>query len=296
MKYDVRLRLSYEYEHPVADGRHVIRVLPLELPGVQQVLDARLRIDPLPEEQGFFTDYFGNHAVMVALRAPHRTLDVEMRAQVAVNRAPQELDLSPDLDGLRKELAGVRSLAPDSPAHFLPPSPRAPLIDRITAYAAKGLREGGGAKTSVLALAQQLGRRIHQDFAYDTKATEVDTPVTEAFDMHRGVCQDFSHIMISGLRGLGIPAGYVSGFLRTQPPPGKPRLEGADATHAWVGIWCGPQMGWQEFDPTNGIPAGDDHITLGYGRDYGDVSPIVGVLKAIGKQEAKQAVDVVPLE
>ena len=296
MRYDVRLRLSFEYQYPVADGRHVVRVLPLALPGAQQVLDAQLRFDPPPEEEAAFIDFFGNRAVAVAVRAPHKTLDVEMRALVEVDRRPTPLDLSPDLEGLRADLAAVRSLAPDSPAHYLPPSARAPVIGRITAYAAESLQALAGGKASVHALAQHLGRRIRKDFAYDADATEVDTPVTEAFDMRRGVCQDFSHIMISGLRGMGIPAGYVSGCLRTQPPPGKARLEGADATHAWVRIWCGAQMGWQEFDPTNGIPAGDDHITLGYGRDYADVAPMVGVLKALGKQDGKQAVDVIPLD
>ena len=143
---------------------------------------------------------------------------------------------------------------------------------------------------------QHLGRRLRNDFAYDPDATEVDTPLAKAFDMRAGVCQDFSHIMIAGLRGLGIPAGYVSGFLRTIPPPGKTRLEGADATHAWVRAWCGGQLGWREFDPTNGIFAGNDHITIGYGRDYADIPPIAGVLKTSGAQEAKQAVDVVPLD
>ncbi|MFT4257278.1 MAG: transglutaminase family protein [Pseudoxanthomonas sp.] len=292
MKYDVRLRLSYEYGGLVADGRHVVRVLPRELPGAQRVLESRLRIDPLPDEENAFADYFGNRAVMVAVRAPHKTLDVEMRAQVQVERSAPELDLSPDIDGLRTQLAALHSLAPDSPAHCLPPSARVPLIGRITDYAATSARATG----SVMALARHLAGRIHTDFAYDPDATEVDTPVTEAFDMRRGVCQDFSHIMIAGLRGLGVPAGYVSGFLRTQPPPGKKRLEGADATHAWVGVWCGQQMGWQEFDPTNGISAGNDHITIGYGRDYNDIAPMVGVLKASGKQEGKQAVDVIPLE
>ena len=145
-------------------------------------------------------------------------------------------------------------------------------------------------------MVRHLGRRLQRDFDYDTDATEVDTPVGEAFDMRAGVCQDFSHIMIAGLRGLGIPAGYVSGFLRTIPPPGKTRLEGADATHAWVRAWCGEAMGWQEFDPTNGIASGDDHITLAYGRDYADVAPIAGVVKTLGRQEAEQAVDVIPLD
>lgn len=292
MRYDVRLQLRYDYQYPAANGRHLVRVLPRALPGEQWLQQSQLRFDPCPDELEEFEDFFGNRVVSIALRAPHQSLDVQMHAQLEVERQPPQLDLSPDIDGLRDELAAVRSLAPDSPSHFLAPSPRVPVLERITGYAGPSLR----ATPSVLAAAQHLGRRLRNDFAYDPEATEVDTPVAQAFDMRRGVCQDFSHIMIAGLRGLGIPAGYVSGFLRTLPPPGEPRLEGADATHAWVRIWCGLQMGWQEFDPTNGITAGEDHITIGHGRDYGDVAPIVGVLKTSGEHEASQAVDVLPLE
>lgn len=292
MRYDVRLRLSYEYQNLVADGRHLIRALPRELPGAQQVLASQLHFDPAPDEQSGFEDFFGNRVVAIVLRAPHRWLDMEMRAQVLVDRSPPGLDLSPDIAGLRAELAGLRSLAADAPAHYLPPSPHVPVLNRVTHYAAESLQ----ASSSILGAVQHLGRRLREDFTYDPEATEVDTPVAEAFDMRHGVCQDFSHIMIAGLRGLGIPAGYVSGFLRTLPPRGQARLEGADATHAWVRAWCGVQMGWQEFDPTNAIAAGDDHITISHGRDYGDVAPVVGVLKTSGKHEAKQAVDVVPLD
>ncbi len=131
--------------------------------------------------------------------------------------------------------------------------------------------------------------------SYDPDATEVDTPMADAFMARHGVCQDFSHIMISGLRSLGIPAGYVSGFLRTMPPPGKPRLEGADAMHAWVRAWCGADAGWIEYDPTNAISAGQDHIVVARGRDYSDVSPIKGVLRASGRQHTDLSVDVIPL-
>lgn len=292
MRYDIRLRLRYEYEHPVADGRHLVRVQPRSLPGVQQVLQSTLTYDPVPDEQSAFTDFFGNQVSVIAIRAPHQELDVLVQARVQVDRTPVGFDMSPDLAGLRQELASLRSLAPDSPIHFLQASARVPLLGRITEYARGSLQ----AASTILGAAEHLGRRMREEFAYDPDATEVDTPVAEAFDMRRGVCQDFSHIMIAGLRGLGIPAGYVSGFLRTRPPPGKPRLEGADATHAWVRVWCGEQMGWQEYDPTNAMRAGDDHITISHGRDYADVSPINGVLKTSGEQDASQAVDVIALE
>ncbi len=293
MRYDVRLRLSYEYQYPVADARHLVRVAPRDLPGVQRVQELLLRIDPSPSERGNFDDYFGNRVAAITLRPPHNALEVEMRAVVAVERNGQsDLDLSPDIDGLQAAIASLHSVSADAPCHFLPASERVPLLQRITEYARRSQRECN----SVLSLVQHLGRRIREDFSYDADATEVDTPVGAAFDMRAGVCQDFSHIMIAGLRGLGIPAGYVSGFLRTIPPAGKPRLEGADATHAWVRAWCGEQMGWREFDPTNGIDVGEDHITIGHGRDYGDVPPIAGVLKTTGQQETKQAVDVIPLD
>jgi transglutaminase-like putative cysteine protease len=136
--------------------------------------------------------------------------------------------------------------------------------------------------------------RMRRDFIYDSKATDVSTPPAEAFAARRGVCQDFAHIMICGLRGLGLPARYVSGYIRTIPPPGKPRLEGADATHAWVALWCGAEQGWIGLDPTNDLVVQGDHIVLASGRDYSDVAPIDGIILAPGKQTLKVEVDVVP--
>jgi len=137
-------------------------------------------------------------------------------------------------------------------------------------------------------------RRIQRDFVYDAEATTVSTPAAEAFRARRGVCQDFAHIMICGLRGLGLPAAYVSGYLRTTPPPGKPRLEGADATHAWVALWCGERQDWVGFDPTNALLVEDSHIRLATGRDYADVAPISGITLAPGDQALQVAVDVIP--
>ena len=292
MDYDIRLLLQYDYAAPVAGGQHLARMLPVSLPGVQEVLSAELEFDPVPRERGEFADFFGNRVVRLAFTQAHEHLQARLHARVRVARTQPPLDLSPPPARLAGELARTWSLAPDSPHHFTAASPYVPLDARVTAYAARSAKD----ERSTYACASDLCRRIHADFAYDTEATEVDTPMQAAFAQRRGVCQDFSHIMIAGLRGLGIPAGYVSGFLRTIPPAGEARLEGADATHAWVRAWCGEQLGWREFDPTNGIAAGDDHITIGYGRDYDDISPIAGVLKTFGAQEATQAVDVVPLD
>lgn len=292
MLYNIRLHLHYDYERSAAGGRHHIRVMPQAMPGIQRVIASSLSFDPVSAERSEFTDFFSNNVTSIVYRNPHETLDVTMTARVNVTRPQTMLDVSPDLAGLQKEICSVWSIAADAPHHFLTTSAHATIDPDITAYAAQSL----GDKRTVMEVVNDLNKRIHTDFTYDGDATDVRTPARQAFDLRAGVCQDFSHVMIAGLRGLGIPAGYVSGFLRTIPRPGKERLEGADAMHAWVRAWCGREAGWQEFDPTNDMVAGNDHITIGYGRDYADVSPIVGVLKTSGSQEGKQSVDVIPLE
>jgi transglutaminase-like putative cysteine protease len=289
MLYDIRLHLSYDYDAAAGGSRHQVRVLPPTIAGVQRVIAASLSFVPTPSERTDFSDFFGNNVTAIAFRDVHDGLDIRMSARVSVSRPEPGLDVSPDLQRLREELGAVRSLAADAPHHFLAASDHVGIDAAITAYARQSL---AGSTTATV---MDLCNRIHRDFSYDGKATTVQTRASDAFALKRGVCQDFSHIMIAGLRGLGIPAGYVSGFLRTIPPKGKPRLEGADAMHAWVKAWCGRDAGWQEFDPTNGIRASNDHITVGYGRDYSDVAPIVGVLKTTGGQVGEQAVDVIPV-
>jgi transglutaminase-like putative cysteine protease len=139
-------------------------------------------------------------------------------------------------------------------------------------------------------------RRIKSDFKYEIGVTSVVTTPTAAYALRRGVCQDFAHIMISGLRGIGLPAAYVSGYLRTVPKAGRSRLEGADAMHAWVMVWCGEVAGWCGFDPTNAILVGDDHVTLAIGRDYSDIAPIAGIVFGSGDQHLEVAVDVIPVD
>ena len=165
----------------------------------------------------------------------------------------------------------------------------APIVPAITAFARQSFPPG----RPIVEAAAELMTRMRDEFTYDPEATTVSTPAAEAFEARHGVCQDFAHIMIAGLRGLGLPASYVSGYLRTVPPPGQPRLAGADATHAWVGLWCG-ERGWIGFDPTNAVFAEDDHIVLAIGRDYSDVAPIDGIILAPGVQTLKVEVDVIP--
>jgi transglutaminase-like putative cysteine protease len=291
MLYDVRLALHYDYQGVVHGDRHLIRVAPVSIPGQQRVIAASLSIDPPPHAQESFVDFFGNQVTTIAYTGYHDRLDVRLAARVFVDDDTPRADLSPDLNGLRRDLAATLALDGASPHHFLAPSPRIAASPEIAAYAGQSVQRAG----SVWSIAMDLCRAIHRDFLYDKTSTNVDTPPLEAFRLRTGVCQDFVHIMIACLRSLGVPAAYVSGFLRTSPPDGQPRLEGADAMHAWVRVWCGQHVGWLGFDPTNAILAGADHITIGHGRDYSDVSPIVGVLRTSGRHETQQAVDVIPV-
>ncbi len=291
MNYDIKLHLHFDYAGAVGGGRHQVRVVPAAIPDIQRVVASSLSFSPKPAERSDFSDFFGNRVTAITYREGHGDLDVRMSARVTVSRPPPTFDVSPGMAGLREELAALLSIAPDSPHHFLASSDNAGVEPPITAYARDSLQAA-----SLIGIANDFCNHIHADFTYDDQATTVRTKASDAFALKRGVCQDFSHIMIAGLRGLGIPAGYVSGFLRTIPPPGKERLEGADAMHAWVKVWCGREAGWQEFDPTNGMRASNDHITVGYGRDYSDVAPIVGRLKTTGSQVGEQSVDVIPVD
>ena len=292
MLYDVRLELTYDYDALVHGGRHLIRVAPISVPGVQRVVASSLSFEPRPQRESTFTDFFGNSATVITYVEPHDRLNVRLTARVQVEDVHPPADLSPALPALRQEITRFWSVAPDSPHHFLAASPRVHLVPGITDYAQAIIAD----TPSVMAAATALCMAIHRDFAYDPKATDVETKPAEAFALRKGVCQDFAHVMIAGLRGVGIPAGYVSGFLRTKPPAGTPRLEGADAMHAWVRAWCGQHVGWLEFDPTNAMIAGPDHISIGHGRDYADISPIVGVLKTHGSHDTTQSVDVLRVE
>jgi transglutaminase-like putative cysteine protease len=259
---------------------------------VQRVIASSVSFDPRPDTETNFVDFFGNLVTTISYAGYHDRLDVRLSARVGVEDEHPPADLSPDLPGLQRELATLWTLDANSPHHFLAPSPRIAISKPITDYA----RESVERTTSVRAAAMDFCLAIHRDFKYEKDTTDVNTAPLDAFNLKKGVCQDFVHVMIAGLRGVGIPAAYVSGFLRTIPPKGKPRLEGADAMHAWVRVWCGQHDGWLEFDPTNAMLAGADHITIGHGRDYADISPIVGVLRTSGRHETKQSVDVIRVE
>lgn len=292
MLYDITLQIDYAYAAPSDRLRNLLRLLPPDLPGVQRVLLRQLAIEPAPDERRDSLDFFGNAMTSVVWHRPVEAVGLHLAARIERSAAPQGLDLSPPLAKLSAEIAGVHSLGPAAPQHFLGASPRVAPLPEITAFA----RERVTPAMTTIAAIETLGRALHRAMRFDAEATTVDTTPAEAFAARHGVCQDFAHVMIAALRGIGVPAGYVSGFLRTFPPPGQPRLEGADAMHAWVRAWAGAETGWIEFDPTNDQRAGADYITVAVGRDYADVAPVLGVMRSSGGQESRQAVDVEPLE
>jgi transglutaminase-like putative cysteine protease len=286
--YDISHVTTYTYEASVASTRCAIRLTPRDSRG-QRVLSSRIEAAPALDSTREHVDFFGNRVVEAMIREAHAKLRVSMSARVEVDRdGPPAAALTPPWESVARAAASIRWLAADSPVHALFPSRLAPLYAPATDYARVSFTPGRPA----LEGADELMRRIKADFAYDPEATEVATPLAEAFARRGGVCQDFAHIMIAGLRGLGLPAAYVSGYIRTLPAPGQARLEGADASHAWVAVWCGDPFGWIHLDPTNAMYADDNHIVVAIGRDYADVSPIDGVIVGAGQQRLDVAVDI----
>jgi transglutaminase-like putative cysteine protease len=291
MLYDIRLKISYDYDQPANAGRHMLRVMPANLPGEQQVVSANLMIEPEAQERVERIDFFGNSVVEIAYRASHEKIVFDLQCRVDRHAPDRGFITSPPLHQLTEEIAAYNALDAAAPHHFLGRSPRVRPTAEMDAYTAALVKPDMPAFETM----QAIGQALHRDMVFDAKATTVDTSPEEAFAGRHGVCQDFAHIMIACLRGIGMPAGYVSGFLRTIPPKGQPRLSGADAMHAWVRGWCGAQTGWVEFDPTNNLLVQNDHIVIGRGRDYSDVAPVKGVLRTAGSQSSEQSVDVTPL-
>jgi transglutaminase-like putative cysteine protease len=286
--YDIEHVTTYTYEASVASTRCAIRLTPRDSRG-QRVLSSRVEATPAPDTTRASVDFFGNHVVEATIREAHARLRISVSARVEVEREePPAPGLTLAWEAVARAGGAARTIGRESPVHWLFPSRQAPIYGPVTDYARQSFPPG----RPVLEGAEELTRRIRADFAYDPTATHVATPVAEAFAARGGVCQDFAHIMIAGLRGLSLPAAYISGYIRTMPPPGQPRLEGADASHAWVAVWCGEPFGWIHLDPTNAMYADYNHIVVAIGRDYADVSPIDGVIVGAGRQARCVCVDI----
>jgi transglutaminase-like putative cysteine protease len=291
MIYDIRQTTTCTYASPVANARHVLRLTPIHRTG-QKVHVASLQIAPEPSQRREGQDFFGNRITWIALEERHDKLTVKVSARVAVDEvAEPETLATPPFEAVREEVFAIADIGPMSPVHFLFPSRMVSLDPEIRDYA----RDSFAAGRPVLDGAINLMRRLKADLVYEIGATTVTTTPPMSFALRRGVCQDFAHIMISGLRGIGLPSAYVSGYLRTVPRQGTAGLQGVDAMHAWVMVWCGSKTGWIGLDPTNGILASDDHVTLAVGRDYTDVAPMGGVIVASGEQHIDVSVNVMPV-
>jgi len=275
MRYTVEHETVYSYEAPVVVSQQLMHLTPRALPW-QNPEAHSLVVDPAPGEVQTREDYFGNPVTQVLIAAPHARLRVNARTTVGVDA--------------RGGPAPLGSTAAHDPAQFLFESPHVEWFRELTDYAAPSFPAGRGVAEAAL----DLMRRIHADFAFDPTATSVSTPLREVLKKRRGVCQDFAHFMAGCLRSHGHPARYVSGYILTTPPPGKPRLVGADASHAWVSVYV-PGQGWLDLDPTNDCIVSDEHITLAWGRDFSDVTPMRGVILGGGEQTLEVKVTVTPL-
>ena len=287
MRYAIRHVTRYRYYDAVTSSQHDLHLLPRELPR-QRCLATKLDIRPPPIVCRERVDYFGNRAAHVVLATPHTELEALAESLVEVIAAPQ---LCPDEDVGWEEAARALAARPDDlqALEMTLPSPFAAPCSAVRDFVAPSFPPG----RPLLGACVDLMARIHRDFTYDPRATTVATPLDEVLRIRRGVCQDFAHLMIACLRGLGLSARYVSGYLVTTPPAGKPRLQGADASHAWLAMWS-PRFGFVDLDPTNDCLVGDSHITLAIGRDFGDVTPLRGVIHGGGCHDLSVAVDVVP--
>jgi transglutaminase-like putative cysteine protease len=290
MRYDVRHRTTYRYSQPVSISHHVLRLTPR--PCDHQVLhESSVTVAPEPAVRSDARDYFGNPVSYLTVQEQHEQLVIEAHSRVDVAApSPREPSRTTPWERVFGLLEGSRS--PDGLAtlQFAFDSPLTAAAANLAAYARDSFPPG----RPILEAAFDLTRRIHRDFRYDSTATDVSTPVDEVFRLRRGVCQDFAHLELACLRALALPARYVSGYLLTRPPPGQQKLVGSDASHAWISVWC-PEAGWVDLDPTNDRFVHDEHVTLAWGRDYGDISPINGVIFGGGEHVIEVAVDVSPL-
>ena len=280
--YDVVHATRYAYTESVSVSHHAARLSPRPL-NHQVCLDHALEVDPAPAVRSSHTDYFGNATTFFAMQGAHRGLTVTARSRVRVSprTAPVVSDTPPweaavdpaalPLDAIEAQFDSSSQDAADMAAYARPSFvPGRPLLEAVV----------------------DLTARVHQDFTFDPKATTVTTSLSEVFRLRRGVCQDFARFEIACLRSFGVPALYVSGYLETAPPPGMPRRVGADASHAWLAVHC-PGLGWIDVDPTNNLLPSTGHVTLARGLDYGDVSPLRGVILGGGQHSLQVSVDVV---
>lgn len=287
MKYLITHRTLYEYAAPVTVSHHVTRLEP-RASDTQQCEDFSLKIFPEPTVRKTRQDYFGNHLCFFAIQEIHNQLEIVTRSRVTVTARPAPPpESTPPWEQVVNLFRDPVSPEVVEPYQFVFDSSQVRASFELADYALESFSRGA----PLLVGAADLTRRIFKDFKFDPHATTVATPLEQVWRQRRGVCQDFAHLGIACLRSLGLPARYVSGYLRTHPPAGQPRLAGADASHAWLRVFC-PGPGWVDYDPTNNVQPAEEHVVVAYGRDFDDVSPVAGILTGGGEHEVKVSVDV----
>jgi transglutaminase-like putative cysteine protease len=287
MRYRVSHVSSYAYGSPVDLAAHMLHLRPRPLPW-QVVVSDRIVTEPDGARRRDAEDHFGNIVTWLFLDRPHADFIVTAESVVEVSY-PRPPDRTLPWEKIVEAALGAEA-GPAAEYRF--DSPMAPAITETRDFARTSFLKG----RPILEALNDLNNRIYREFRFRSGVTTISTPVSQVMKRREGVCQDFSHLMVSALRGLGLPARYNSGYIRTKPPPGRPRRQGADQSHAWVGAWLGPEHGWVDLDPTNGIVVQDEHVLLGWGRDYGDVSPVLGVILGGGAHHLRVAVDLEPDE
>ncbi len=287
MKYSVRHQTRYLYVDDVSISYNRLHSEPRLSPW-QESSQARLSIDPEPAFKSHQTDFFGNPVTFFTVQEAHQELIVTVLFEVDVQARVYE-QASRAWDRVTKDLLAAEDLESLEAGQFRFSSTWVECSEPLRTFAEASFPAG----RPVLEGARDLCRRVFTEFTFDPEATTIATPVGDVLETRRGVCQDFAHLVIGCLRSLGLAARYVSGYLLTNPPPGQERLQGADASHAWISVWA-PPLGWVDLDPTNDLLVSDQHVTLAWGRDFHDVSPLRGVVLGGGTQIVKVGVDVIP--
>ncbi|ADQ83540.1 transglutaminase family protein [Methylovorus sp. MP688] len=291
MRYHIQHQTEYQYDFDVTLSQHMLHMTP-RLLAWQTTLAHQITISPNPSETSQRLDYFGNSRLYFSIYSPHQTLSVisESTVEVLPRVLPASLSQSPSWEFVKEELIQHYNTHIEAQA-FLFSSPKAGRHYTLANYAAPSFTPG----RPLLEAALDLTQRIYQDFEFDDQATSISTPLSDVLAGRRGVCQDFAHLMIACLRSLGLACRYVSGYILTTPPEGQERMIGADASHAWASVYC-PDTGWVDFDPTNNCLVQTDHITVAWGRDFSDISPMRGVVLGGGAQQLDVSVTVTPIE
>lgn len=293
-RYSISHRSDFLYSRPVAISHHLMHLTP-RATEFQAVEGWSIRLSPASAIRTRARDFFGNHVEHVTIQDEHDNLVVQAEGRVEVTAAPvPNLETSPRWEDARLGASDVLDKVA-SDALAAQPFAYASPMTRCSLEVVDWVRQSFPQGRPLLEGAQDLNHRIFTEFEYDTTATTISTPVDEVFKLRKGVCQDFAHLMLAGLRGLGLPARYISGYLLTYPPPGGVKLQGSDASHAWISVRV-PEHGWVDLDPTNDKFTTLEHITLAWGRDYGDVSPVRGAIVGGGRHEVKVSVDVRPVD